>query len=203
MLSHKIYTSRVCCQGLTWWRRLVWLRVLTPPWKVWQPSLLSSTPSQRTPCSETSNWHRAQSETGSPSSLFYYSTLSWSTNFHECKGGQIRKLLSPRDVVLRERTKVAMCFWDSSAWHGNQTQRRTNRTCNKLLGRRRKMSSRKCNAWLRISTDETADCTHLWERCIEFYFEIKLNQCLAVDTLWTQVRNICILTQAITLASWL
>lgn len=49
-------------QDSTWWKRSVWLRALTRLWRAWQPSLLSSTHSPPTLCTETSNWHRAPSE---------------------------------------------------------------------------------------------------------------------------------------------
>ena len=50
------------CQDLTWWKHLVWRRELTRLWRAWQPSLLCSTPSPPTLCTETPSWHRAPSE---------------------------------------------------------------------------------------------------------------------------------------------
>lgn len=53
---------RLLSQGLTWWKHSVWLRELTLLWRAWQSSLLSSTPSPHTRCTETSSWHKAPSE---------------------------------------------------------------------------------------------------------------------------------------------
>lgn len=48
-------------QDLTWWKRSVWPRELTRLWRALQPSLLCSTLSRPTPCTETSNSRRAPS----------------------------------------------------------------------------------------------------------------------------------------------
>lgn len=59
---HFIAVMCLLSQDLTWWKPLVWLRELTHLWRVWQPSLLSSTASPPTLCTETHSWHRAPSE---------------------------------------------------------------------------------------------------------------------------------------------
>lgn len=68
--SQYLWALCVCvpAQGSTWWKRSVWLRELTPQWRGWPSSLLSSTPSSPTLCTETSSWPRAPGETSSSSS---------------------------------------------------------------------------------------------------------------------------------------
>lgn len=65
LILNELHFIAVMClpsQDSTWWKPLVWLRELTHLWRAWQPSLLSSTASPPTLCTETPSWHRAPSE---------------------------------------------------------------------------------------------------------------------------------------------
>lgn len=62
----------VLCQGLTWWKPLVWPKEPICLWRVSLLTLLSSTIFPFIACTGTHSWHRAQSEIISSHPLIHF-----------------------------------------------------------------------------------------------------------------------------------